>query len=129
VKYAFIIAALVVASSVALCQKRPDTFYKHSTTELVAECRNISVTEPSHSGDSEDLARCMSYLIGVIDGSSWGSHMDPKLFSVCIPVEVTQEELIRVFLKYADQHPENLHWLPVKFVTEAFKAAYPCPAG
>jgi hypothetical protein len=44
-----------------------------------------------------------------------------------VALKLKVEELIRVILKYADQHPEHLHWQSVQFVTEALRNAYPCP--
>jgi len=68
----------------------------------------------------------MNYIEGFVDDATWGPQMDATRFPACIPTEVTLEELVRVLLKYADQHPENLHWVTARFATEAFKNAYPC---
>jgi hypothetical protein len=38
------------------------------------------------------------------------------------------EQAVRVFLKYADNHPEDLHYPAANVVWLAMHDAFPCPA-
>ena len=52
---------------------------------------------------------------------------DVPLLGVCLPPESYRTQLIQVFLKYADQHPEKTHENFTAMVWSAFVLAFPCP--
>jgi Rap1a immunity proteins len=45
--------------------------------------------------------------------------------SICIPDDVTSEQPIRAFMKYSDDHPEELHKSAPLVVWEAMHQAFP----
>ena len=50
-----------------------------------------------------------------------------RLLGVCIPPESTRTQLIKVFLNYADQHPEETHKSFMAVAWNALFLAFPCP--
>jgi len=46
---------------------------------------------------------------------------------LCLPDGIGQEQLIRVLIKYLDQHPEKLHLPAAQLVYDATNDAFPCP--
>jgi hypothetical protein len=70
---------------------------------------------------------CSMYLHGVQDTygmfNAW-KQLDREYF--CIPDGVTFEQLRKVFIKYANEHPDNLHWAASIMVLGAFNEAFPC---
>lgn len=48
------------------------------------------------------------------------------LTRACPPAESTGLQLVRVFVSYAQRHPEHLHERAGLLVIEAFRAAFPC---
>jgi hypothetical protein len=48
---------------------------------------------------------------------------------LCLPPKSTRLELLKVFLRYSDQHPEHGHYSFGSVVVQALKEAFPCPVG
>ncbi|WP_140419918.1 Rap1a/Tai family immunity protein [Achromobacter denitrificans] len=85
---------------------------------------------------------CFGYIIGMMDGTSYGissawakasvQSKDVKvsdLFTIspyCIPEGVTNGQLKDVFIKYLRLNPERRHLLADGLLVNAFAAAYPC---
>jgi hypothetical protein len=83
--------------------------------------------EPNGHGDAIDLATCNGYVSGVVDGGLVASAGNENgRYPLCVPSEVTRLELVRVVLKYGNDHPEKLHWLAGRLVVEALSTAFPC---
>ena len=83
---------------------------------------------------------CLAYVLGFGDGMRIGSLKTvvntvqtnttaPTTFGgvgVCAPVDVSGEQLVRVVLKYLQQHPELLHEPAADLVWTALHEAFPC---
>jgi hypothetical protein len=94
------------------------------TEELARECRG----EPP-AGDL-GLMFCIGYLSGLTDMHALMS--DARLgggrSQYCIPeTGISNEQAMKVFLKWADDHPEQLHKSARISVLIAFREAFPCP--
>lgn len=120
-----IAVSVLFAGSSLIAQRFPTTMFGGHANELVEECRNISPTSQT-ADNAVSIADCMGYITGVIDGSVLVAKADPKNLPLCIPVSVTKGQLIKVVVKYADDHPENLHWIAGRFVMAALEQAFPC---
>ena len=78
-------------------------------------------------GDSSELSECIGYISGVVDAGTIASQRNENgKFPVCIPETVSKGQLVRVYLKYADNHPERLHLVAATLVVEALATAFPC---
>jgi Rap1a immunity proteins len=54
-------------------------------------------------------------------------HLQPHVpLPFCIPDEVTRGQVVRVVIKYIDQHPEQTHELFGFLAYDALKEAWPC---
>jgi hypothetical protein len=73
-----------------------------------------------------DATWCFGYVSAVMDMNMWlranGSESAP-----CLPDNSTPEQAVRVFVRYANDHPEHMHHPPAVLVTRALLAAFPCP--
>jgi hypothetical protein len=108
-------------------QRKPETVFGGSASELVAKCKNISLLDPGGKGDSSELNECMGYITGVVDAGTIASRRNENgAFSACIPESASKGQLVRIYLKYADNHPERLHLVAAIMVIEALEAAFPC---
>lgn len=45
----------------------------------------------------------------------------------CPPADSKRTQLIRVFMSYADKHPEKLNYAAARLAVEALSSAFPCP--
>lgn len=48
------------------------------------------------------------------------------LTGACPPAETTGLQLVRVFVSFAQQHPEHLHERAAVMAIQSFKTAFPC---
>jgi hypothetical protein len=46
--------------------------------------------------------------------------------SYCVPVNVGQVQLRKVYIKYANDNPQDLHLTAASLATNAFYFAFPC---
>jgi hypothetical protein len=49
-----------------------------------------------------------------------------SMWLACIPQEVTNDQLVRVVVKYLTDHPEQKNYTIVQVAYLAFKNTYPC---
>ena len=69
---------------------------------------------------------CISYLAGIVDTTeAWVSYeLLPKRF--CMPDGTTLSQLKKFYIKYANEHPEDLHRPGSRIAISAFFEAFPC---
>jgi hypothetical protein len=93
----------------------------------------IRLVDPSGARIYSDVTEsdlCARYADGAIDafdtvqGLSWGDRAK----WICAPDNMQLEQAVRVFLKYTDDHPEDLHYSAANAVWLALHRAFPCPA-
>jgi hypothetical protein len=90
-------------------------------------------SEPIY-GSSKDLGTCLGYLDGFYSGYLAGAaDVEGLLFntnrskmSYCEPANATLEQRIRVFMKYAQEHPEMHHEDAGLTAFLAMSKAFPC---
>jgi hypothetical protein len=71
---------------------------------------------------------CLGYIQGAADGFSLAMVDYGVAKRACLPKKATTDELIRVTLKFIDEHPEKLSNGGADVVWQALIASYPCPA-
>ena len=78
------------------------------------------------SADVRKQDACTDYLAGISDATgqwvAWGD-MSKR---VCKPSGVNTRQLRKIYIKYANEHPENLHFAAASVVITAFTEAFPC---
>jgi hypothetical protein len=75
---------------------------------------------------------CEGYIAGFVDGRTTSDYGQSNLMS-CPPTdpsgkhyEVSYTQMVRVFINWAEAHPELLHLHDWQAVREAFAQAWPC---
>lgn len=106
----------------------------HTAVDLSRSCKAfIRLVDPSGEkiySDIKDADLCADYVEGAMDaydtvqGLSWSN---PSKW-ICAPDHMQVEQAVRVFLKYADNHPEGLRYPAANVVWLALHDAFPCPA-
>jgi len=74
---------------------------------------------------------CVMYLSGLLDAAKtldgWGGRdKEGRLWGSCTPKSVSQEQIRQVWLKFAKEHPEELHLIAASIALDAFEEAWPC---
>ncbi|MGA7225461.1 MAG: Rap1a/Tai family immunity protein, partial [Candidatus Acidiferrales bacterium] len=77
----------------------------------------------------------VGFCFGFIDGANsahqvWAAsdktnHRNHAM-SYCFPDSVTNGQMLRVFVKYLDEHPQDLHEPAALLYIEAMRRAFPC---
>jgi hypothetical protein len=96
------------ASLAAWGQSAGTTGFNTTGNDLIETCR---------PGNALEMLACYSYIHGVLDGFLSGAvwNIAPRadgslsLKQLCIPDGVTNGELVKVILVFADRRPANLH--------------------
>jgi hypothetical protein len=76
---------------------------------------------------------CEGYIAGFYDGRTTSDYGKPELMS-CPPTDstdpnqlaVSYSQMVRVFTKWAEEHPEKLHLADWQALREALAQAWPC---
>jgi Rap1a immunity proteins len=89
---------------------------KRNGMGLVADC------------NGNELARiaCAEYVKGVSDGFTIATVVLKQKNPVCIPHGVSADQMVKVVIKYADDHPAELHLSSSMIVLTAIHEAFPC---
>jgi hypothetical protein len=85
---------------------------------------------PVGSPEAWRVMFCTGFIDGMVQGHDFWvagtqeEKTDPLSF--CFPTGSTTDQIIKVFAKYLDDHPEELHKLGVVLFAEAMHKAFPC---
>ena len=93
-----------------------------TTEDLVKAC-SVSADEPLY-GSARSL--CVGYVAGVMhyhDELTAGAEFDPL---VCPKGDVSRDEVVDVFLAWADKNPDRMEDIPVHSLVRAAEAKWPC---
>jgi hypothetical protein len=124
---------LVVAFGLACGAHAQNGGFYMNADRLSANCRIAIRTWSEQNPNSIDLLiaqTCNGYLQGAVDTFEFEKVTGSQKYeaqSICVPDDVKSEQAIRVFMKYSDEHPEELHKSAPLVVWEAMHQAFPCP--
>lgn len=81
-----------------------------------------------NSDEGGSAAICVGYISGFRE-SHESDEMILKVapYLYCVPQEVTVGQIIRVFVKYLEDHPEELHKEGHELLHSSLIKAFPCP--
>ena len=90
----------------------------YTAGEVLSDCESKKAVEQAY---------CVTYLAGISDAHNalvfWKNLQEPKF---CAPKGATQGQLRKVFTKYANANPEDLHIAASSVAINAFAIAFPC---
>jgi Rap1a immunity proteins len=101
--------------------------------DLVDRCKAAKQKNMSDA-EATDYAYCTGFITGFTDATRLSQEVEDvngkpitTKRSVCLPdAEISANELVLVFLKFTDDHPEVLHEYASFVVHNALVKAYPC---
>jgi hypothetical protein len=103
-------------------------------SDIISKCKQAIASADSLTPASIshfDAGFCSGFMAGVNeDQVMWqaSDKMDHRdhLLSYCFPDASTNGQLLRVFVKYLDDHPEELHESAAFLYLKAMHRAFPC---
>jgi hypothetical protein len=119
-------ASSQIASEIKTADNEGTVFF--SAQRLTQQC-DLSDHGKAHidaEGASIVEIHCMGFISGVADMLSVLKYRSLNSYRACVPDGVTEEQLEKIFKKYADDHPEQLHLSAADVVSTAIATAFPC---
>lgn len=113
------LAALLAFSASADASDPPPNDGKAG--DLAERCR-----DPIGSADAFGSGFCLGFIRGARDMAFLLDDVTPEEHRSCVPDGVTTGQLAKVFVRWADSHPEQLHVPAVVGVHRSTIAAFPC---
>lgn len=99
-----------------------------SVSDLLSDCKSAIRIFERRSKTVEDLAKgmvCKGYFWGFEDAhASLGLSSGQKLY--CRPDKIRVFDFVRIFIKWAEDNPQQLQIHPAHGVTFALSKAFPC---
>ncbi len=118
---------LAVAGALSTTECRAE-----STEQMLSACRQIA--DAKISGDTIemdhtfDIGLCWGAFSVIQRLSATVDHEMKPILSSCAPSESTRTQLIAIYVRYAEKHPEKYHQDFVYTALSAMREAFPCPA-
>ena len=114
-----------VVGVVVVCAFVVGSALGYSGNDYLKACQQVLGNSPSDYSSGVHDGMCIGYTQGVIETSEvWQRRLEIQVF--CLPEETELDQLIRVALKYLENHPETLHMRVATFIQLAFQEAFPC---
>ena len=73
-----------------------------------------------------DVGICIGYLMSVGDTYTTAAAWEGFEPYICMPDTVTAGQLQKIWIKYANEYPEELHFSASSLVLLAYRQAFPC---
>lgn len=95
-----------------------------SGNSYLSKCKEAVKAIDIGEANYQDASACAGFILGATDILRlWN---DSGELNVCIPKEVTEMQMTRVYLKYMEEHPQNLHMRASMLLVQAVAEAFPC---
>jgi hypothetical protein len=101
----------------------------HETIELADTPQSRDTNCSDCEGTRNEVspkAQCYGFIAGARLLGRLYENESPEARLFCIPYGVQNEQLARIYVKYLEQHPEQLHLNASSLLMECFKNAFPC---
>ena len=124
--------SLFEPSALAFALLMPHLATAQSTgSELVSDCEQVlkgMVVSDAYVKlpNSPFAYRCWGFMRAVQALSTFSNDGADSVLNTCIPTESTLSQLVRVVVRYGQQHPEKLHQDAGDFAVNALVNAFPC---
>ncbi len=99
---------------------------------LISKCKNVENINPDGKTvplkDAPEVMTCLGYISGILDLADFDQALPPAhtAHGWCLPDGASSSQVAKVIVKYANDHPEELHLPAVLLVANALLKAFPC---
>ncbi len=114
------IAVMVFFATAPVFAVETNRIYRGS--DLLRDCQTVK-----EFGHREFLLGCERYVVGVLDSYQVATVLlKPSIKAFCLPKGGTTDQMIKVVIKYLENHPEQLHLPAANVIYLALDDAFPC---
>ncbi len=123
------LVAVLLLTVAALAQTPKNT---RTGNELLRQCNEMMkmMDKPVPGINFADAMHCLGYIDGAADfaamGEMWSKEHNYKQAFLCVPVKAERRQLVRVVVRYMNEHPKELHKDKAEIVALAFSQAFHC---
>jgi hypothetical protein len=105
-----------------------EQFWNGDGDHITRNCRKyISIANANPSSPNTVMATdCIPYLQGVLDGFEAERIITGSKLRLCYPNPISSDQMARDFVKYVDDHPEQLSYPAPFLIWNAMIWAFPC---
>ncbi len=125
-----VLTLIVLACSCSVLAQKPENL-SESGNAFVRTCSALDIKNASSWQTSESMM-CMGYVEGFIE-ASWVDWNYQKQIAAkqttqyfCNPNNVENAQLVRIVLKYINDHPEKANRQTAELTSLALSEAFPC---
>jgi len=127
-----VLALVVICALVGSARAADDDYPGDSGNAFVRTCSGIDKDDKDKTHlDVQNGMACLGYIDGLKDGViaeivfAQSEHKNvPKPY--CVPDGVEMRQLIRIVLKYIEDHPETAHMRTPPLAVLAWRKTFPC---
>jgi hypothetical protein len=127
IKTAFVFLASLLFVVPAVPQSEPMvSFYGPSGSILLRQCQAATKLADGNYNTQQaiDGTYCRGYIAGTVDQMVGLSVQTSTVY--CIPSNGSNDQFLRVVLKYLNDNPATLNYPAAALVSKAIIAAFPC---
>jgi Rap1a immunity proteins len=100
--------------------------YNYDGNEILEVCSVIKIQDMEQH-EAMDLFYCMGFIEGVLSSQEIAIELDNPSTVCKLPEEgITTGQIVRIVVKYLEEHPEKLHLNSSLLVLDALRQAFPC---
>jgi hypothetical protein len=123
--------ALLFVVAVVTFTISPNLTYAHNYNgkDVLAFCiEDLRVIDSDESANIEKSSECMGYIAASFDMYELMTFVSKTPRTICIQHgQVFLGQIVRVFVKYLKEHPNDLHKPAALLFWKALSEAFPCP--
>ena len=103
-----------------------------SAAQMASLCRPILTAQMSAEGgilmgQTFEIGMCWGAFATIQEAFAWASSdLEKRFFGVCFPEKNTRSQLVRIFVRYVDEHPELGHEEFFSVAFTALREVFPC---
>lgn len=94
---------------------------------LMQSCAEAEKAADGAAYEVTGAVECSAYLRGALDQQTQMYTALGQRPAICVPVNVTKDQLAVVFMRYARANVDDQKYIATELVVAAMTAAYPCP--
>lgn len=98
-----------------------------STGSMLTGCKAAlhSFESQEIRGSQFDMGKCLGFISGARDMLAVWKESQPTV-AICQPQKAQTIQIVRVFVKWADDHPESHHEIALLSFIQSMREAFPC---
>jgi len=122
----FNLFALGLIGSLSLVALAPKAEAQGVGMDLLKQCRVYKSIRDGRDGFGVDGGVCAGYFLATTGYYKYGIPGEPKQRQACLPNMVSLDQVILVFMRFAEMNPQKLSLPKEKIIHDAFLWAWPC---